>query len=91
MSHLAKDTTKLIQRVRRIRGQVEAVERALESGEDCGRVLQMIAAARGAMNGLTAELLEGHIRFHVIDEKKANAQQREAAEELIEIVQSYFK
>jgi DNA-binding FrmR family transcriptional regulator len=91
MSHLSKDATRLIQRVRRIRGQVEAVERALEAGEDCGKVLQMIAAARGAMNGLTAELLEGHIRFHVVDARKASAQQQEAAEELIEIVQSYFK
>ena len=91
MSHLTKDTTKLIQRVRRIRGQVEAVERALESEEDCGKVLQMIAAARGAMNSLTAELLEGHIRFHVLDAKKANVQQQRAAEELIDIVQSYFK
>jgi DNA-binding FrmR family transcriptional regulator len=91
MSHLAKDRTKLIQRIRRIRGQVEAVERALEAEQDCGKVLQMIAAARGAMNSLTAELLENHIRFHVVDGKKANAQQKEAAQELIEIVQSYFK
>lgn len=91
MAHLSKDKTKLIQRVRRIRGQVEAVERALEAGEDCGKVLHMIAAARGAMNSFTAELLEGHIRFHVIDEKKASAQQQEAAQDLIEIVQSYFK
>jgi DNA-binding FrmR family transcriptional regulator len=91
MSHLYKDKTKLIQRVRRIRGQVEAVERALEAEQDCGKVLHMIAAARGAMNSLTTELLEGHIRFHVVDAKKASAQQRGAAEELIEIVQSYFK
>jgi DNA-binding FrmR family transcriptional regulator len=91
MSHLTKDRTKLIQRVRRIRGQVEAVERALESEEDCGKVLQMISAARGAMNSLTAELLEGHIRFHVLDAKKANVHQQQAAEELIDIVQSYFK
>jgi DNA-binding FrmR family transcriptional regulator len=91
MSHLAKDRTKLIQRVRRIRGQVEAVERALEAERDCGEVLQMIAAARGAMNSLTAELLEQHIRFHVIDSKKAGAAEQRAAEELIDIVQSYFK
>jgi DNA-binding FrmR family transcriptional regulator len=91
MSHLSKDSTKLIQRVRRIRGQVEAVERALEEGRDFGEVLQMIAAARGAMNSLTAELLEQHIRFHVIGGRKASAPQQKAAEELLEIVQSYFK
>ncbi len=91
VSHLSKDATKLIQRVRRIRGQVEAVERALETSQDCGKVLQMIAAARGAMNSLTAELLQEHIRSHVVDAKKSTAQQQHAAEELIEIVNSYFK
>ena len=67
------------------------MERALEGNRECGEVLQMIAAARGAMNSLTAELLEQHIRFHVVDSKKAGAGQQRAAEELIEIVQSYFK
>jgi len=91
MSHLTKDRAKLIQRIHRIRGQVEAVERALAAERDCGEVLQMIAAARGAMNSLTAELLEQHIRFHVIDPKRTGAEQQRAAEDLIEIVQSYFK
>ncbi|HYK91300.1 MAG TPA: metal/formaldehyde-sensitive transcriptional repressor [Acidobacteriota bacterium] len=91
MSHLSKDKSKLVQRIRRIRGQVEAVKRALEADKDCGDVLQMIAAARGAMNSLTAELLEEHIRFHVVDAGRSSKRQRNAAEELIEIVQSYFK
>ena len=91
MSHLINDKTKLIRRIRRIRGQVEAVERALEADKDCGDVLQMIAAARGAMNSLTAELLEEHIRVHVVDAGRASTRQKTAAEELIQIVQSYFK
>ncbi|HYK88822.1 MAG TPA: metal/formaldehyde-sensitive transcriptional repressor [Acidobacteriota bacterium] len=91
MSHLIKDKTKLIRRIRRIRGQVEAVQRALEADKDCGDVLQMIAAARGAMNSLTAELLEEHIRVHVVDTGRASTRQKTAAEELIQIVQSYFK
>ena len=53
--------------MRRIRGQVEAIERAVAEEKDCGDVLQLIAAARGAMNGLMAELLEDHVRFHVLD------------------------
>ena len=91
MSHLIKDKSRLVRRIRRIRGQVEAVERALVADRDCGDVLQMIAAARGAMNSLTAELLEEHIRIHVVDAGRASARQRTAAEELIQIVQSYFK
>jgi DNA-binding FrmR family transcriptional regulator len=51
-----------------------------------------ITAARGAMNGLMAELLEGHIRFHVIDTKqKISSEQALAADELIDIVRSYLK
>ena len=67
------------------------LERALEADEDCSDVLQLITAARGAMNGLMAELLEGHIRFHVINPKQLNSEQALATDELIEIVRSYLK
>ena len=70
---------------------MEAVERALDADKECGEILQLIAGARGAMNGLTAELLVSHIRDHVIDPRRATAKQREAADELISVVQSYFK
>lgn len=79
-------------RVRRIRGKVDAVERALDEEKDCGDVLQLISAARGAMNGLMAELLEDHVRFHVIDPaRKPTSAQAVAADELMEIVRSYLK
>ena len=67
MAHITRDRTKLRNRVRRIRGQIEAVEKALDGDEDCSAVLQTIAATRGALNGLMAQILEGHIREHVID------------------------
>jgi len=71
---------------------VEAIERALDSEHDCSRVLQLMAACRGALNGLMAEVVEGHIRFHVLDPKSAkNAPQVEAAEELIDVVRTYLK
>ena len=66
MAHTIREKAKLVQRVRRIRGQIEAVERALVAEQDCSDVLQLIAAARGAMNSLMAEVLEGQIgRAHV--------------------------
>ena len=68
--HTVEGKPKLILRIKRIKGQIAAIERALEADQDCSDVLQLITAARGAMNGLMAELLEGHIRFHVIDPKK---------------------
>jgi FrmR/RcnR family transcriptional regulator, repressor of frmRAB operon len=72
--------------------QIDAIERALKEGKECGDVLQLITAARGAMNGLMAELLEDHVRFHVMDpSRKASSAQAIAADELIDIVRSYLK
>jgi DNA-binding FrmR family transcriptional regulator len=90
--HTAEQKQKLILRVRRIRGQIEAIERALADEKDCSDLLQLITAARGAMNGLMAELLEDHVRFHVLDPaRKATSEQAIAADELIEMVRSYLK
>ena len=90
--HSSQEKQRLIVRIRRVRGQVEAVERAVAEGRDCADVLQMIAAARGAMNGLMAEFLEDHVRFHVLDPgRKHSAAQDTAADKLIEIVRSYLK
>jgi DNA-binding FrmR family transcriptional regulator len=92
MAHTAKDKVKLLTRVRRIRGQVEAIERALDSEQECARVLQLMAACRGALNGLMAEVMEGHIRFHVLSpDNGKNSPQMEAAEELIDVVRAYLK
>ncbi len=92
MAHLARDKKKLLNRVRRIRGQVEAVERALEEEGECSSVLQVIAGARGALNGLMALVLEGHIREHVIDpRRKATQGQLEAADELVDVLRAYLK
>jgi DNA-binding FrmR family transcriptional regulator len=90
--HTIKEKEKLILRVRRIRGQVEAVERALTDEHNCSDVLRLISSARGAMNGLMAELLEDHVRFHVLDPKrKPTSEQAMAADELVDIVKAYLK
>jgi len=67
MSHTTKDKKKLLSRIRRIKGQSEAIERALEGEGECEEILQLVASCRGALNGLMAELIEGHLRFHVLD------------------------
>jgi DNA-binding FrmR family transcriptional regulator len=92
MAHTTKKREKLLNRVRRIKGQVNGIEQALEADEDCSKVLQTIAACRGAINGLMAEVLEGHVRFHVVDsDRKQTAEQAEATEELIELLNRYLK
>lgn len=92
MAHTVRDKEKLVLRIRRIRGQIEAVERALTTDQDCSDVLQLITAARGALNGLMAELVEDHVRFHVIDPRqKPSSEQALAADELIDIIRAYLK
>jgi DNA-binding FrmR family transcriptional regulator len=92
MSHTIEDKQNLILRAKRIQGQVEALVRALTEERDCSEILQLMRAARGAMNSLMAELLEGHIRDHVLNGKqKPTAEQRVAADEVIDMVKSYLK
>jgi DNA-binding FrmR family transcriptional regulator len=91
MSHTTREKTKLLNRVRRIRGQVEAVERALEEEKGCTDVLQLIAGVRGAINGLMAEVVEDHVRMHVADRGLAQEERDEGAAELIDIVRAYLK
>ena len=65
MSHTIRNQAKLIARVRRLKGQMEAIERALEAQQPCGDILNLVASVRGAVQGLTAELIEDHLREHV--------------------------
>jgi DNA-binding FrmR family transcriptional regulator len=92
MAHTIREKEKLVLRVRRIRGQIEALERALTSEVECSDVLQLITAARGALNGLMGQLVEDHVRFHVLDPKqKPTSEQSLAADELVDIIRSYLK
>jgi DNA-binding FrmR family transcriptional regulator len=90
--HTAHHKEKLLARVRRLKGQVEAVERALEGNASCGSVLHQIAGARGAMASLMAEVVEDHIVSHLVDsDKHPDALDRDATEELLEVVRAYLK
>lgn len=89
--HTTREKKKLLNRVRRIRGQMEAVERALEDENGCADVLQRIAGVRGALNGLMAEVVEDHIHEHVAAESLPPEQRAEGAAELIDVVRAYLK
>jgi len=92
MAHLVRDKRKLLARVRRIRGQLDAIEKALAEERGCAPTLQMIAACRGAINGLIAEVVEGHVRFHVLNpDLRPRSSQAQAAQELIDVVNAYLK
>jgi DNA-binding FrmR family transcriptional regulator len=90
--HTSREREKLIARVRRIRGQIEGVERAIVEEKGCYEVLQTVTAARGALNSLVGEMIEDHIRFHVLDpDEKVPPKRSRAADELVDIVRAYVK
>jgi DNA-binding FrmR family transcriptional regulator len=91
MLHTIRKKKKLAHRVARIRGQVEALARALDGEAKCGDVLRLIASARGAMDSLMAEVIEGHIRDHVFRGARVKSDEKRAAEDLVHIIRSYLK
>jgi DNA-binding FrmR family transcriptional regulator len=92
MSHTIREKKKLLSRVRRIRGQVEAIERALETEAGCEQVMHLLASTRAAMASLTAEVVEDHIRTHLVDPKaRPGASSQDAAEQLLAVVRTYFR
>lgn len=92
MAHLQRDKTKLLNRIRRIRGQLNGVEKALEGDAECTSVLQTLAACQGALSGLAMQIIEGHIRFHVVDpDRRPTSAQAGATQELIDVLHRYIR
>jgi len=92
MAHTAQHKKKLLARVQRIRGQLNGIEKAIEEDRECGDVLLTLAACRGAMNSLMAEIMEGHVRHHILPQDIAPTPDvAQAAEELIDVIKSYLK
>ena len=91
MSHLENEKQKLVARIKRIRGQVDSIERSLTAGDDCADVLMLLANVRGGINSLMAEVLEDHIRLHLLSSEMTSARPVELAEDLIDLVRAYLK
>ncbi len=92
MAHTVRDKEKLLNRVRRLRGQLNAVEKGLLEERDCSEILHSVSACRGAINALMNELVDGHIRFHVADpDHNPTSAKSKAVQEVLDIVKSYMK
>lgn len=91
MPHSPEEKKKVLARVRRIRGQCDGLERALEAGADCGPVLQQIAAIRGAVNGLMSEVLESHLREQFGHPAADPVDRKERVDEMTALIRSYLK
>lgn len=91
MPHLATEKSKLLNRLRRIRGQIEAIERAVDEDSECSKILQQATACRGALDGFIAEVIEDHVREHMLDPDAPKDDPRaKAAEDLIAVVHAYL-
>lgn len=90
MSHVVREKAKLLARVRRMKGQIEGVERALEGDAACGEVLRQLASIRGAITGLTKEVVEDHLQEHVLA-ASTEAERAEGVEEVVQILSTYMK
>lgn len=91
MPHSPEDRKQALLRVRKIRGQVAALEQALETGSECATVLQQLAAVRGAVNGLMALILESYLREEFPHSDTSSASQKKSIDETISIVRSYLR
>jgi DNA-binding FrmR family transcriptional regulator len=91
MTQIEKEKQKLVARIRRIRGQVDSIERSLATGDNCADVLMLLANVRGGINSLMAEVLEDHIRLHLLSPERPTAEPQELAEDLIDLVRAYLK
>ncbi len=90
MAHTIREKAKILARVHRITGQLKAFAKAIESEQDCYHVMQLLASCRGALNGLMGDIVEGHVREHIVeaDNKKVAIK---SGEDLIEIMRSFWK
>lgn len=88
MPHSPEDKQRAIARLRRIKGQAEALERAVEAGKDCGPILQQLAAMRGAVHGLMVDLMDSHVRETLAPRAGASAN---AVDETLALLRSYLK
>jgi len=88
---ISKEKQKLLSRIRRMAGQIDAVERSVTEGDECADILMLLAAIRGGVNSLMAEILEDHIRLHIIHPNRTNETPEELTEDLISLVRAYLK
>lgn len=91
MSHLSTHKDELLKRVQRIAGQVQAVQRSLETEAECDKILHLVAATRGALNGLLDELLEAHAREHVAHPDLTEDERQQGVEALVTAIRRYSK
>jgi DNA-binding FrmR family transcriptional regulator len=88
---ISTEKQKLLSRIKRLAGQITAVERSVTEGNECADILMLLAAIRGGVNSLMAEILEDHIRLHITHQDRGTESNEELTEDLIGLVRAYLK
>jgi DNA-binding FrmR family transcriptional regulator len=93
MPYSIEDKKRATMRLRRIKGQVEALERAVDAGTECKLLLQQIAAMRGAAGGLMAEVLEIHLRETMGSPEQSGrpSVSEDQMDDIVKILRAYLK
>jgi DNA-binding FrmR family transcriptional regulator len=91
LPEISKEKQKLVSRIRRLAGQIDAVERSVTEGNECADILMLLATIRGGVNSLMAEILEDHIRLHITHPDRSTQSREELTEDLIDLVRAYLK
>ncbi len=91
LPQVPKEKQKLLSRINRLSGQIDAVERSVTEGDECADILMLLAAIRGGVNSLMAEILEDHIRLHITHPNRSTGSPEELTEDLISLVRAYLK
>ncbi len=91
MAHTQANEDQLLARVRRIAGQVGAIERAIAGDAGCAAILHQVAGVRGAVLGLMDELVEDHMREHVVAPALTDTERARGADELLAAIRRYAK
>lgn len=88
---VSREKQKLLSRIKRLAGQIDAAERSVSEGDECADILMLLAAIRGGVNSLMAEILEDHIRLHMLQPNRGGESPEELTEDLIGLVRAYLK
>lgn len=90
-AEISREKQKLLSRIRRLAGQIDAVQRSVTDGDECADILMLLAAIRGGVNSLMAEILEDHVRLHITHPNRVKESPEELTEDLIGLVRAYLK
>ncbi len=91
MPHSPEEKKQALVRVRRIKGQIAALEQAIENEAECSSWLQQLASVRGAVKGLMTVVLESYLREEFPDTNKRRGSQTKSINDAISIVRSYLR